>query len=156
MRLLSPVFLEAMHAQESGQVLVPIIELRHPSWEAPLRLVRDSRPLVHAGQTFIAYPFDIALPDDDDEGRAVLRWTAENVSRDLVSHLRVVTDKIEATIAWVLTSQPDTVEAGPFDVEITGVTYDARTITGEMTVEPVLEEAFSRLRMTPRTTPAVF
>lgn len=156
MRLLSPVFLEAIHAQESGAILVPIVELRHPLWAEPVRLVRDRKPLVHGGETFLAFPFDVVLPDDDDEGKAVLKWTADNVSRELISHLRVVRDKVRATIAWVLTSQPEVIEAGPFEVEITGITYDAARISGDMTIEPVLEEPFSRLKMTPRNAPALF
>ena len=47
-------------------------------------------------------------------------------------------------------------EAGPFEVEITGIDYEAQAIVGDMTVEPVLEEAFSRLTFTPRNAPALF
>src|SRR5699024_1288330 len=102
------------------------------------------------------YAFEITLPDDDAEGIPVLRWVADNVSRELVILLRAVTDKITARVVWVLASQPDFVEAGPFEVEMTAVEYDAQSLSGTMQVEPILDEPFGHLIMTPKTTPGLF
>lgn len=156
MRALSPVFLRAIHGAESQQVLLPLVRLSHPSWPDDVRIVPDWRPLVHQGAEYLPYAFEIALPDDDAEGLPVLRWVADNVSRDLVAALRAVTDKVSARVVWVLASQPDFVEAGPFDVEMTAVEYDAQTLTGTMQIEPILDEPFGYFQMTPRTTPGLF
>lgn len=156
MRLLSPTFLRAMHAQESAEVLLPLVRLSHADWDDDVRLVPDWQPITHQGEEYIPYAFEITLPDDDAEGVPVLRWVADNVSRELVILLRAVTDKITARVVWVLASQPDFVEAGPFEVEMTAVEYDAQSLSGTMQVEPILDEPFGYLTMTPKTTPGLF
>lgn len=156
MRLLSPTFLRAIHGQESAEVLLPLVRLSHPSWDDDVRLVPDWQPLTHGGALYQPYPFEITLPDDDAEGLPVLRWAADNTSRELVMKLRAVTNKILARVVWVLASQPDFVEAGPFEVEMTAVEYDAQTLSGTMQVEPILDEPFGHLTMTPKTAPGLF
>lgn len=155
-RATSPRLLSATYAQSSAEVLVPIVTLTHADWSSPLRWVRDTVALVHGGETFEPFPFDIALPDDEDEGFPVLRFTAANVTREIIGELRRVTDVVMAEVAWVLVSAPDVVEMGPFEVEITGIEYDAKSISGVMTLEPILEEQFGYLEMTPGNTPALF
>lgn len=156
MRLLSPAFLRAIHGQESAEVLLPLVRLSHPSWADDVCLVPDWQPIMHQGQEYTPYAFEITLPDDDAEGLPVLRWVADNVGRDLVMLLRAVTDKISARVVWVLASQPDLVEAGPFEIEMTAVEYDAQTLSGTMQIEPILDEPFGYFAMAPKTTPGLF
>lgn len=156
MRLLSQAFLQAIHGQESDQVLLPLVRLSHPSWEDDVRLVSDWQAITHQGKEYVPYAFEISLPDDDAEGLPVLQWVADNVSRELVVMLRAVSDKITARVVWVLASQPDFIEAGPFDVEMAAVEYDAQTLSGTMQIEPILDEPFGYLTMTPKTAPGLF
>lgn len=156
MRLLSPTFLRAIHAQDSEQVLLPLVRLSHPDWDDDVRLVPDWQPIMHQGAEYIPYAFEITLPDDDAEGLPVLRWVADNVSREIVMLMRGVTDKITARVVWVLASTPDFIEAGPFDVEMAAVEYDAQTLSGTMQIEPILDEPFGYLTMTPKTAPGLF
>lgn len=155
-RQVSDALTAATYAQESGEVLVPILRLRHGDWLEPIYLVRDAKPLSHAGDAYQPFPFDLALPDDEDEGNPVLRWSAQNVSREIIGNFRGVKGAVLATVAWVLVSSPDVVEMGPFEVEISGIEYDAETISGVMTIEPILEEPFSSLEMTPGAAPGLF
>lgn len=156
MRVLSPVFLDAINAQESGEVLLPLVKLSHADWASDIRLVPDWQELTHGGEIYSPFAFEVTLPDDEDQGIPVLRWSADNVSQELIVPLRSVTGKIDARVVWVLASQPDTVEAGPFDLAILSVEYDATTIGGTMSVEPILEEQFGWMTMTPKTAPGLF
>lgn len=156
MRLLSPAFLRAIHGQESDQVLLPLVRLSHPDWADDVRLVPNWEAIRHQGEDYLPYAFEITLPDDDAEGLPVLRWVADNVSRELVMLLRAVSDKIAARVVWVLASQPDFVEAGPFEVEMVAAEYDAFTLSGTMQIEPILDEPFGYFTMTPKTTPGLF
>jgi len=155
-RALSPVFLAAIHGQESGEVLLPLVKLSQTDWAESLRFVPDWQELTHDGEIYSPLAFEVALPDDEAEGLPVLRWQADAVSQELISALRSVTDPIDARVVWVLASQPDTVEAGPFDLQIRAVEYDATTIGGTMGVEPILDEPFGYLSMTPQTCPGLF
>lgn len=155
-REISDRLLAATYAQESAEILVPIVKLEHEDWSGPVRWVRDTAELVHGGETYAPFPFDIALPDDEDEGFPVLRFTASNVSREVIGELRRVTGAVFGEVSWVLVATPDVVEMGPFEVQISGVEYDAQKISGVMTIEPVLEEQFGFLEMTPGICPGLF
>lgn len=156
MRLLSPTFLAAIHGAESAEVLLPLVKLSHPDWPEDIRIVPDWNAITHQSEQYTPYAFQITLPDDDEVGVPVLKWTADNVSREIVMLMRGVTDKITARVVWVLASQPDTIEAGPFDVEMTAVEYDAQTLSGTMQVEPILDGPFGHMTMTPKTAPGLF
>lgn len=156
MRLTSPAFLRATNAEDSDQILVPLIELSHPEWPVPYRFVRDELPLVH--QTYVYEPaaFDISLPDDAEEGAPIMDWSIDNTDLRLVDIIRSVRNQIYARVFWVLVSQPDFIEAGPFEVELVGAEYDADRLGGPMTLEPILDEPFGFLKMSPKNAPGLF
>lgn len=156
MRQLSQNFLRAIYAQQSDEVLLPLVKLSHPDWDDDVRIVPDWKPLTHQGEEYLPYAFELGLPDDDAEGIPVLQWVADNVGRELVAQLRTTRDKITARVVWVLASSPDYVEAGPFLVEMTAVEYDAQTLSGTMQIEPILDEPFGHMTMTPKTAPGLF
>jgi len=156
MRLTSQRFIRASNAQESEEVLLPLISLSHPDWAQPERLVPDRNPVVHQGMEFLPAAFEISLPDDVEEGAPVMNWTADNTDLRLVGLLRQVRNKIYAEVFWVLASTPDIIEAGPFETEMTSAEYDADTLGGGLTVEPILDEQFGYLSMTPATAPGLF
>tara|TARA_Y100000815_G_scaffold275364_1_gene313089 strand:+ start:2261 stop:2731 length:471 start_codon:yes stop_codon:yes gene_type:complete len=156
MRNLSDRLLAATYAQDSAEVFVPIVKLTHVQWADSVRWVRDTVALSHAGETYKPFPFDLALPEDKDEGFPVLRFTAQNVTREIIRQMRKVRNEVLGEVSWVLAATPDVVEMGPFEVQITGIEYDALTINGVMTIEPILEEQFGFLEMTPSVCPGLF
>ena len=156
MRNLSDRLLAATYAQESAEVFVPIVKLMHPTWADSVRWVRDTDPRVHGGETYLPFAFDLALPEDKDEGFPVLRFTVQNVTREIIGQLRQVRNEVLGEVSWVLAATPDVIEMGPFEVQITGIEYDALTINGVMTIEPILEEQFGFLEMTPSVCPGLF
>ena len=156
MRTLSTSFLRAIHAQESAEVFLPLLKLSHADWDDDLRIVPNGEAVTHGGEEYQPWAFEVTLPDDADEGLPVLRWQADGINQELVIRLRSVMGAISARVVWVLASQPDMVEAGPFDLEITAADYDAFSVSGVMSIEPILDEQFGFLTMTPKTTPGLF
>jgi len=154
--MLSPVFLSAINAQESGEVLLPLVKLSHDVWDDDLRVVPDWQEITHNGEVYSPLAFEVALPDDEDSGIPVLRWTADNVSQELIVKLREVRSPIAAYVVWVLASQPDVIEVGPLSLTIMAAEYDAFTIGGVMGIEPILEEQFGFKAMSPATAPGLF
>lgn len=155
-RPVSQNLLEAFYAQESSQLLVILMQMSYEDWESDVFIVRDSKPLTSGGIPHVAFPFQVSLPDDTDEGMPVLKFRAQNVSREIIGKFRSVVGDVNCTVTWVLRSTPDVVEAGPFEVVLRGIEYDAQTINGVLALDPILEEPFGYLRMTPGNTPAIF
>ena len=98
----------------------------------------------------------MTLPDDDDEKPPTVTLSITAVDRQVVSAVRGIDGDMTVTIEVVLASSPDTVEAGPFDFTLRGVTYDAMTIQGTLAYEDVLNEPFPGDSFTPSRFPGVF
>lgn len=155
-RPVSQTLLEAFYAHESDELLLVTMRLNHESWDAPMYVVRDSQALTSGSITYLPFPFTLSLPDDTDEGMPVLKFTGQNVSQEIIGALRAVVGDVDCTVTWRLRSTPDIPEAGPFDVVMRGIEYDAQVISGVLALDPILEEPFGYLRMTPGNAPALF
>lgn len=91
---ISPALAEAYASCPATVAELSTVEIYHPTWSAPVRLVRDRIDLVatlEAGApnnpsqpvTFAAFPFDFTLPKRG-EGRQELRLVIDNASRLLM------------------------------------------------------------------------
>lgn len=154
---LSAAGLASINAQETSEVWLPLVVLDHEDFADPVRLVANIEAVTHSGDVFTPYPFTIALPDEtDDLGAAVVRWVADNVSLEILDELRAVSGPIQGSVFWVLASDPDHIEIGPFDLELRGFKYNDMTISGQMTIEPILDAVFGALSMDPKNAPGLF
>lgn len=156
MRSLTTQMLSAIHAQDTGEVVLPLVTLNEASLAAPIRIVPNYTPITHQGDDYLPLAFEVTLPDEEEEGVPVVQWTADNVDRQLVAALRQVSGVVSATIVWVMASDPDTVQVGPLDVEMRAAQYNARTISGTMGVEPILDAQFGSMEMNTKNAPGLF
>lgn len=157
MRDLSLALRQAIHAQESAAVLLTLVELTHDDWDAPVRLVNDHAAIEHDGETYAPCAFAVTLPDDEEASLPVLRWAIDGVDRELVARMRSVTaGNVAMRVSWVLADTPDEVEVEFAALEVTAADYDSGTVRGVATVEPILDEPVSRMRMTPQNAPGLF
>lgn len=153
---LSNRYRAAQNAQETGDLAVKLITITHSSLVTPLRFVSDTESLVHGGNTYLPLAFELQFPDEEDEGIPVFRWMADNVDQTFARLLRSIGSVLDVEVKEVLRATPDTVERGPFDVQLFQAEYDALTAGGSLGLDPVLDEPFSRLSITPSTYPAEF
>lgn len=153
---LSARMLEAMHAQSTGEVILTLVALSQDGWDDTLRLVANNEPITHLGHEYSPMAFEMSLPDEEDGTVPVLNWRADNTDRRLVEALRSVRGAVDARVVWILASDPDHIQIGPFDVEMTAANYDANEITGTLGIAPVLDLQFGHMTLNPATAPALF
>ena len=60
-----------MHASETDEVLVFLLELSHPSFAEPIRICDDTKALTREGRTWTAFPFCVSMPPEADVGLPV-------------------------------------------------------------------------------------
>ena len=155
MRAVTTAFLEAVRAQESGEVFLLLVTLDHAVLNPPMRAANNTQAVISRGDTFLAYPFEIELPTDSDRPpRARLR--IDNVDREIVTTLRQVAGPVSVTAEVVLASDPDTVEAAFEDMSLMEARYDALVVEGELAYEDVLNEPFPGIDFTPANFPGLF
>lgn len=156
MRQISGNALASINAHETSEVWLPLVVLTHDDWDEPIRIVRNLEPIVHQSETFLPFPFDVSLPDEDAESTSVIQWVAANASSELLELFRQVSGPISGSVFWIIASSPDDIEIGPFNLELRAFEYNATEIKGSLMVEPVLDAVFGHTAMNGSNAPGLF
>jgi hypothetical protein len=109
-RSLTAALVAAMFAERTNDGPLLLLTITHPTLAVPIRLCADGVDHTSRGHVFSAFPFDVTLPDDQEDQPAVARLTADNVSRRIVPLLRSLPDAPLATVEIVKFSDVNTVE----------------------------------------------
>jgi len=156
-RDISLTALQSILAQETEEIWLVCLTITHADLSAPIRLVNDRQDLTRTAGTFSAFPFEVALPSDEERETPKASITIDNVDRTVIQALRDVTSAPEVTIEVVLLDSPNTVEAGPFVFQMHSVSYNAGTLQGELGYESdFLNEGFPAESFTPNTAQGLF
>ena len=155
-RTLSAAATSAIFSQETDEVFLVLMVISHASLAADIRLVNNTVDLVSRTNNYIGFPFGISLPDDSTESIASVALTIDNIDRQIVDAIRSIATPPDVTIEVVMASSPDTVEAGPFNMTLKNVDYDAMVVTGELMFEDVLNESFPGDKFQPVDFPGLF
>ena len=148
-RQVSTVLKNAIYRSDAGQrVFITLIEISHADLAAPLRFTSDAQDTVSGGQTFVPFPFELALPDEND-GVPNCQLRVQNVHRDVVLAIRSVTSEPDFKIWVVLDDDTDRIEAGPWNLKLSVAEYDAFFVTADisgqydLTREPFPGESYN-------------
>ena len=152
----SLTFREAVYGSETGEAFLILLELTNPGLSQPIRVTSNSVDTVHNGDTYVAFPFEIELPDDTDEGPPTAQLRIDNVSREIVQAIRTVQTAVDVDIKIVLGSDPDTVEAEFADFQLRDVKYDALVVEGSLNIETFAQEPFPAGKFDPARFPGLF
>lgn len=164
-RNITPEGRQAIYAQETKEAFIVLLTISHESWPDDVRVSSDPTQLlpeaavrgtISNGDEYVFAPFAVNLPAQDDSGVARANITVENVSRMLMQKIRQATSAVSITIQVVTSSHPDNIQVTVTDFKLERVTYDAFTITGEISVEYFDLEPFPAQRFVPSKYPAVF
>jgi len=156
MRNTSLTFRQAVYGQETDEVFIVLLEISHEDLDSPIRVCNNDSNIESNGDTYIAYPFNITLPEDSADDFPQARITIDNVSQDLTAAIRTIQTPPTVRIMVVLASDPDTIEVDLPGFIMTNISYDAKTITGTISVENFMSEPFPGDLFTPTRFPGLF
>lgn len=169
-RALSVTARGAVFAPETDEVFILLLTISHADLSAPIRVTPDqkevlpiasalnpdTRGVISRGQEFIGFPFEITLPNEDEDQSPRAQLRIDNVSREIVRAVRSIRSPADVTVEIVLASEPDTVETALEGFQMRSVTYNALTVEGDLTVEQFDLEPYPSRRMTPSNYPGLF
>lgn len=156
-RSLSPEAFRQMFAQEQTDVFLMCLTIEHDDLDEPIRVVKNKEDLVRSEGTYLGTFFDLNLPEDNPEQVPQVTLTIDNVNKAISRAIQGLAGRVRVRLEVVLESQPNTVEAGPFDFFLLGVNITASTIQGTLGFEDdVLNQAFPVQTYTPDNTPGLF
>jgi hypothetical protein len=158
-RTLSSTLKTAVNAQETGEVVLAITQISHPSiLNGPLRVVNDLQNLTSNGKVYSAFPFQVTLPEEREDSLPRLRLVLDNIDRTIVAAIRSIPPSEVPTVQvdLVLASTPDTLELSFPGLSLREVSYDVYSVEGEVLLDEDDREPFPADSLTPQIVPAIF
>lgn len=155
-RNITPQTRAAIYAPETDEVFIILLTLHHAGMEAPLRVCSGGQEVTSRGEAFVAYPFALTLPEDEDGRAPRARLSIDNVDRQIVAAVRGLTSSPQVLIEIIRAAAPDVVEATFEDFRFTNITYDSRAVTGDLTVEDFTAEPYPAASFSPSLFPGIF
>ena len=114
-----------------------------------IRVVNNYEDVTSRGNTFMAYPFSLALPSDTGEALPELQLTIDNVDQLLVKAVRGLLEPPEITFEMVLSSAPDVVERTIDFLRADYIGYDALSIQMRLRPNSIMGRNFPSSKYTP-------
>ena len=139
----------------------PLLKLMRVKYEDQILYFADNNESIistvsGSEQTYQRSRFDLALPDDTEEGTPKATLTFEAADLAIVRALRSTDEPLIVDIWLVLGSNVNYVEYGPVNYESTSIDISDSSISISLEVEPVLQVKVPRDRFTPNTFPGLF
>ncbi len=155
-RMVSSLTRQALYASETAEVFLILLTLNHESLSVPIRVTSDSIETTSRENTFVAFPFELVLPDDQDNASPRAKLVIDNIDRQIVQAIRTMSSAPKVLIEIVRAESPDTVEAQFVDFKLTDVFYDAHHVEGVLTIEDFTAEPFPAATFSPSLFPGLF
>lgn len=162
----------AQDAMTSDEIEVALIFIEHPELDEPIRLSTDNterlsdEPLYYGtrskwrGSNRISEPFlwiiaSVILPGDAEDAPASAKIVLENLDSEIVELLRSFTEPAVISIAVVLASSPDLIEAEWTGFQLVSADITAGEIALSLSRDEIELEPFPAGRMTRLNFPGV-
>lgn len=154
---LSQAIKEAYASAPDSSVAYHTLEIYHPSFTTPIRVVRDfvdlsaklestapRNPSTYV--TFVGYPFDIVPPEVSTTGVPTLQITIDNVSRDIMAGLEsAVTTSTPITVIYRMFLSSDLTAPQnnpPMTLTIISLSADVFRVTATATFGDLVNKRF--------------
>ena len=152
----SAAFKRDVFDPETAEAFLVLLTIDHADIDPPIRVVNNTENITSRGDEFIAFPFDIELPDNTREAPPRARLTIDNVSREIAQSIRLITSAPTVLIELIRASAPDTVEVAFPAFNLRDVKWDMLQVSGDLTVEDLMTEPFPAGQFTPAHFPGLF
>lgn len=156
---LTPGFIQALTAQETGEISIGLITITHPATTEIGRISSDPTrrlgedPLrygtISRGEVYWYLPIDIVPPDSQEQSPPLARLSIDNIDRELIRLMRSTGEPATFTIEVVSASEPDIVQQPYPPMEVTLFSYDQYRAVFELQYKPLQAESFPVGSFTP-------
>jgi hypothetical protein len=155
---LSEALKEAYASADDDVVIINTIEIRHPAFTTPIRVVADfavvnarleAQAPSNGGELvdFQPFAFELSLPEVVDSGVPELELKIDNVSREIIKNIELamtLPEKLELTYRAFLSNDLETGPHNdpPMHMNITSVEADAVAITARASIGNYVNRKF--------------
>jgi hypothetical protein len=165
---LTSTAISALLSQESSDTFITLITISGTGISPAIRLADNytqrisetSQEITYGvesrSQDYLFLPFNLTLPIEDANQAPTCNLTINDVTRYLIPTIRNISAPPTATIELVLKSDPDTVEISFPSFLISGINYNADSVTATLTLGSLAQEPFPAHTFTPAYFPGLF
>jgi hypothetical protein len=160
-------FRTQLYGQESDEVPIALVTLRHPDTTTVLYISGDNTKLldtepemkwgtISRGKTFVYKPMTVRMPSDMADRPPRMNLTVENVTGDMVSFVSTMIQRGTCDLDIVTASAPDYVQV-PFPIfDMRGFTRNSNIITFDIGLDAAEDEPIPAGLFTPAGFPGMF
>jgi len=134
-------FKEAAYLQETDDVFLVLLTITHDDI-TPIRVVNNNENITSDSNLFVAYPFEITLPDSTGDGTPSAQLVIDNVSREIAESIRNISTAPKVTISVIRAADPDTIEITFAPFTLRNVKWDMMKVSGDLSMEDIALEPF--------------
>jgi hypothetical protein len=118
-----------------------LVEIHHDNLPIPLRIVADSKDLVSQGETYIACPFDLTLPDETEANIPRATLSIANIGRPLSQWVERTIGGKDARVLLILVmrSDPNTHEWSIW-TDLSNVNMSIESVSAQLTFEDIINK----------------
>lgn len=155
MKQISQEGLRQILSEHVNDLFLPILRINADDYD--YYLVSDTENLIYDGQEYLAFPFEMALPNEDENLQSV-QLTISNVDRRLITMLRSISEPPSCEMDIVRVSNGVvTKEIGTSYFSMTGIKYNDNSIIANLGFEVnYLNEPAIKNRFTYSIAPGLF
>jgi hypothetical protein len=143
-----------VQATSSEIVFIALLTFSLPGYPT-LRLCNNSVDVVSRGETFLAFPFQVSMPNEDAERLPQVQLRIDNVSGEIIEYLRALTMPPTLLLEVVTNVNWDVVEKSVGFLMLHQIGYNAIEVTGTLILDNFLTRQFGSI-YDPVQFPAIF
>lgn len=145
--------LEAPSSADAFLVLAAILDSDRT---VLLRVAANNEAIISRGMTFTAYPFGLALPNEDDQQQPVATVTIDNVDPAILLTLRGLDEPPQMLLEVVRAADPDAVLMATPLMTLRGLDITPAAITGKLSPDNSYFLEYPAASYTPQAWPGLF
>jgi hypothetical protein len=144
-----------LYAPTTSEALIVLVTLTSEGWTGPIRVAQWPRDVVSRGETFMASPVAIVLPESSRDGLGTGRVALRFVTGELVALVRTVEHPIRASLEIVRASDPDVVELPAQVLDISEISYSASDMEMSLAAVDLTAQRYPEGQMGPALFPGI-
>src|SRR3546814_2953364 len=93
------------YAQDTDEVWLVLLTIDHANIDPSVRVVNNTEAITSRSNEYVAFPFDITLPDSREGSPPAARLAIDNVSRKIAEAVRTINTTADVTIQIIRASE---------------------------------------------------
>lgn len=154
--MVSTTFTTSAFAQDATDVWLVLLTIDHASLSDPIRVVNNTQNITSNGNSFVAFPFEITLPDNRDGAAPRAELSIDNVSREIGEAVRGMDSPASVKIEIIRADAPDTIEIEWPYFTLRNVIMNAQAVSGDLMFEDFVSEPYPAGKFVPSHFPGLF